>query len=273
MAILYGTQSNGETLPVLVDQFGNLLAKGIEGPQGPPGVGQLPADPFEGAILGWEDGQLAWLGGSVPLPGGTYGPFVYDNFAGTLTVPQDVSELVNGQQLIMSDREGQPAIATYTTDQIASVEESTSLISGSAIGEPFNTSLTWARVFDRVLDGSGAVAKSGDYKFVFARIQEVAAIEFLSDYAMNGGVKVWDENDNPVPITTANSTAQPFSVNPYPNTYTTFDPQGATGGNWNKNTYLVPSGKISAISVNGSLRLQGVVLMESLLLMASRSNF
>jgi len=37
MAILYGTQSNGETLPVLVDQFGNLLAKGIEGNQGPPG--------------------------------------------------------------------------------------------------------------------------------------------------------------------------------------------------------------------------------------------
>jgi hypothetical protein len=36
MAILYGTQSNGETLPVLVDQFGNLLAKGIEGPPGPP---------------------------------------------------------------------------------------------------------------------------------------------------------------------------------------------------------------------------------------------
>jgi len=34
MAILYGTQSNGETLPVLVDQFGNLLAKGIDGTAG-----------------------------------------------------------------------------------------------------------------------------------------------------------------------------------------------------------------------------------------------
>ena len=37
MAILYGTQSNGETLPVLVDQFGNLLAKGIDGTPGAPG--------------------------------------------------------------------------------------------------------------------------------------------------------------------------------------------------------------------------------------------
>ena len=55
MAILFGTQSNGETLPVLVDQFGNLLAKGIEGepgPPGPPGIGQLPPDPVEGALLG-----------------------------------------------------------------------------------------------------------------------------------------------------------------------------------------------------------------------------
>jgi hypothetical protein len=37
MAILYGTQSNGETLPVLVDQYGNLLAKGIDGATGPEG--------------------------------------------------------------------------------------------------------------------------------------------------------------------------------------------------------------------------------------------
>ena len=74
MAILYGTQSNGETLPVLVDQFGNLLAKGIEGPEGPPGLEgpqgppgpegppiDLPPDPAEGDALGWKNDQLAWL--------------------------------------------------------------------------------------------------------------------------------------------------------------------------------------------------------------------
>ena len=36
MAILLGTTATGETLPVLVDQFGNLLAKGIDGAPGWP---------------------------------------------------------------------------------------------------------------------------------------------------------------------------------------------------------------------------------------------
>ena len=57
MAILYGTQSNGETLPVQVNSFGQLVAQGLDGAkgekgdkgdqgeqgeqglQGPPGVG------------------------------------------------------------------------------------------------------------------------------------------------------------------------------------------------------------------------------------------
>ena len=125
MAILYGTTGAGTTLPVLVDQFGNLLAKGIEGPQGPegpPGIGQLPPDPFEGAILGWEDGELSWLGGSVPLPAGTYGPYVYDSAGGSLAIPQDASGLVNGQQLYMSNKEGNPIGATFSTDTIANVD-------------------------------------------------------------------------------------------------------------------------------------------------------
>lgn len=120
MAILYGTQSNGETLPVLVDQFGNLVAKGIEGqpgqpgqpgeqgppgPEGPPGELELPPDPYEGALLGWENGELAWVSTAVPLPAGTYGPFTYDSVGGILTVPQDVS-LINGQQIFMSDNLG-----------------------------------------------------------------------------------------------------------------------------------------------------------------------
>ena len=37
MAILYGTQSNGETLPVQVNSFGQLVAQGLPGEQGPQG--------------------------------------------------------------------------------------------------------------------------------------------------------------------------------------------------------------------------------------------
>lgn len=76
--ILYGTQSNGETLPVQVDATGRLVAEGLQGeqgpegppgPPGPPGECDLPPNPQEGQVLGWENGQLAWLdnggGGSL----------------------------------------------------------------------------------------------------------------------------------------------------------------------------------------------------------------
>ena len=66
--ILFGTQSNGETLPVQVDATGRLVAEGLpgpEGPPGPPGVGQLPPDPEEGQVLGWLNGELAWLNNSA----------------------------------------------------------------------------------------------------------------------------------------------------------------------------------------------------------------
>lgn len=130
MAILYGTQSNGETLPVQVNEFGQLVAQGLDGtpgtpgtpgPPGPPGIGQLPSNPFEGALLGWEDGELAWVGGSMPLPAGTFGPFLYDYFANTLTVAQSVSQLVNGQQLIQTDAFGNPLSVQIATDLIARV--------------------------------------------------------------------------------------------------------------------------------------------------------
>ena len=133
MAILYGTTGDGTTLPVLVDQFGNLLAKGIDGPPGPPGppgVGQLPPDPYEGAILGWEDGELAWLGGSVQLPAGTYGPYTYIDGDERLDIPQDASSLVNGQQLYMSDFYGNKTTAEFSTDTIASVAQQSLTVNG-----------------------------------------------------------------------------------------------------------------------------------------------
>ena len=172
MAILYGTQSNGETLPVLVDQFGNLLAKGIEGQQGPPGdpgtpgVGQLPPDPFEGAVLGWQDDQLQWLGGSAPIAPGTFGPFVYDRDGGFLTVPQTV-DLANGVQLYMSDSSGNPVTNTGMTSKIRSV-------SGNTLYFTDSTSLQLYKVGDEVqpqvyiteidIENSVVVVSGGNWK-------------------------------------------------------------------------------------------------------------
>ena len=94
MAILYGTTGEGETLPVLVDQFGNLLAKGIEGQPGTPGEPgppggsfPLPSDPYEGAFLGWLNNELAWIGTPpVPIPEGVFGPITAWDPGGLLTV-------------------------------------------------------------------------------------------------------------------------------------------------------------------------------------------
>ena len=86
--ILLGTQSNGETLPVQVDATGRLVAEGLQGQQGEPGEpgppgqnGQnggsfpLPPNPYEGALLGWLNGGLAWVGTApIPIPETLFGP-------------------------------------------------------------------------------------------------------------------------------------------------------------------------------------------------------
>ena len=93
MAILYGTTGDGTTLPVLVDQFGNLLAKGIpgdEGPPGPPGAPggdfALPANPADGDVLGWENGALVWISEPPPPLDPGFVPVIYTGNGGTQSI-------------------------------------------------------------------------------------------------------------------------------------------------------------------------------------------
>ena len=107
--ILLGTQSNGETLPVQVDGTGRLVAEGLQGqqgeqgepgiqgppgPEGPPGTIALPPDPWEGALLGWLNNQLSWIGTPpVPIPEGVFGPILsYQD--GLVTVEGTIPEQV-----------------------------------------------------------------------------------------------------------------------------------------------------------------------------------
>ena len=107
--ILFGTQANGETLPVQVDATGRLVAEGLQGskgedgaqgpkgdtgPPGPPGELDLPPDPYEGALLGWLNNQLAWIGSPpVPVPEGLFGPIIsYED--GVVTIEGSVPEQV-----------------------------------------------------------------------------------------------------------------------------------------------------------------------------------
>ena len=111
--ILLGTQSNGETLPVQVDGFGRLVAEGLQGPDGPPGppggAFPLPADPYEGAFLGWLDGGLAWIGTPpVPIPPGVFGPITaWDPVNTLLTVEGDIPAAVGaGVYVYQCDEKG-----------------------------------------------------------------------------------------------------------------------------------------------------------------------
>ena len=143
MAILYGTTAGGDSLPVEVNELGQLVAQGLAGqpgPPGPPGLPELPPDPFEGAILGWKDNTLSWLGGSVPLPAGTYGPIVaYES--GVLTLETAVS-LPYLTRLDLTDAQGSPLNFSYSTSLIANVESGESPITFDQVYNPDdNTSI------------------------------------------------------------------------------------------------------------------------------------
>ena len=121
---LYGTQSNGESLPVQVDEFGRLVAEGLQGSEGPPGppgepgadgadggAFPLPPDPYEGALLGWLNGGLAWVGAPpIPIPDGIFGPITaWDPQAGLITVQGDIpADIGNGVYLTQVDQYGTP---------------------------------------------------------------------------------------------------------------------------------------------------------------------
>lgn len=148
MAILLGTQSNGETLPVQVNEFGQLVAKGIEGEtgepgtpgtpgthgepgaQGPPGADggsfPLPPDPYEGAFLGWLNGELAWLGSPpVPVPAGIFGPIDGWNSDGVFTVVGDIpSQVAQGVYLYQCLQDGSIYVNGWNNSRLWSASAS-----------------------------------------------------------------------------------------------------------------------------------------------------
>ena len=73
--ILFGTMSNGETLPVQVDGTGRLVAEGLQGEPGQPGTPGAPGEPGQPGPPG-EPGEPGAPGQGVPLPYGPDGSFL-----------------------------------------------------------------------------------------------------------------------------------------------------------------------------------------------------
>lgn len=143
MAIIYGTTEDGQTVPVQANQAGQLVAMGLQGvpgepgqpgppgdpgPPGPPGdiYDSLPPDPWNGAALGWWEGELVWLGDEpIVLPAQTVGPLVaVDNEHSALTCQSDENfdTLIEGLDVFMSDKDGNSQSFQPFTAPVTAIE-------------------------------------------------------------------------------------------------------------------------------------------------------
>ena len=186
--ILLGTQSNGETLPVQVDAFGRLVAEGLqgsegpEGPEGPPGADggsfPLPPNPYEGALLGWLNGGLAWVGSSpIPVPPGTFGPITgWNEESGLLTVAGDIPESVgNGVYIYQVDETG--AYSTFGCDVSRNWTDFTS-------GTPYTPDYGWSNAFNYERNNNASTVFPADNK-TMSFIPDLPVMDELSLYMLN----------------------------------------------------------------------------------------
>ena len=171
--ILLGTQSNGETLPVQVDATGRLVAEGLqgqpgaEGPPGPPGVGQLPPDPYEGALLGWLNGGLAWVGTPpVPVPEGVFGPITaWSAQDGLLEVEGEIpSSVGNGVYIYQCNQDGTYYTKDWNTSEIWSDGVISSISSTKPITNAFDGNpATYAEATTNRLEIISPAFSNGNY--------------------------------------------------------------------------------------------------------------
>jgi len=114
---------------------------GEDGKDGKDGVIDLPPDPYEGALLGWLNGGLAWVGTPpIEIPPGVYGPITnWDPQSGYLELDGEIPSLVTGAYIYQCNIDG-----TYFTNGL-NVEETWS---NYGSGPVFDANDGWTNVFD-----------------------------------------------------------------------------------------------------------------------------
>jgi hypothetical protein len=103
---------------------------GKDGEDGQDGVIDLPPDPYEGALLGWLNNELAWVGTPpIVLPEGIFGPITAFNFnEGTITVEGEIPDYItNGVYIFQCEENGD-----YWTENRDTRHEWTQLTTGTA---------------------------------------------------------------------------------------------------------------------------------------------
>ena len=155
---------DSSVVPVACNSKGELLLEepiqgppgqdGAPGEQGPPGKDgidgiPLPPDPYEGAILGWLNNQLAWIGTPpVPIPEGVFGPIVsWDSGASYLVIDGPIPENVrNGVYVYQCDERGDYFTEGWNTSEAWS---------SSITGQYDTRDYVPANAFNGTLDGKG----------------------------------------------------------------------------------------------------------------------
>lgn len=166
MADVRLTATNPEdssVVPVACNSKGELLLEepiqgppgqdgqdGAPGEQGPPGKDgidgiPLPPDPYEGAILGWLNNGLAWIGTPpVPIPEGVFGPIIsWSRESSYLEVEGPIPEDVgNGVYVYQCDERGDYFTEGWNTSQVWSDGGSGNMTPGWGWDQAFNGKLT-----------------------------------------------------------------------------------------------------------------------------------
>ena len=194
--------ADSSIVPVACNDKGEiLLEEPIEGPPGQDGQdGQdsdmmLPPDPYEGALLGWLNNQLAWIGTPpVPIPEGVFGPIIsWDKQASYLEVEGDIPETVGGGVYVYQcDERGDYFTDGWETSQEWSSYGSSDNVDGALFDGSLDTYGGATFEYNFGTDGPTAVESievAFDTSAAYSNTVTINGSINLTDYT--GGLKVF----------------------------------------------------------------------------------
>ena len=167
-----------EKIPNDVEIEGDLTVNGsLLGADGQPIGGgglALPPDPYEGALLGWLNGQLAWIGTPpIEIPEGVFGPITsWDPSSGVIEVEGTLpGAITTGVYVWQVDAEGN----NYTSDFLVSADYPGEVSGSGSISNP-----------EQMFDGTTSYASVSTGTSASMRWTPSAPINYISKVEVSG---------------------------------------------------------------------------------------